>query len=491
MEIALRAPELVPPPSARPPLVGLAPDEVAALHDALVAYHAAFAPLFQRAEQRHWALKYLEGQLLPLERKSIEPLADALVGGNVQAMQQFISLGAWDDDAVLARHQQEVAETLGDLATGVLIVDGCDFPKQGTHSVGVARQYCGALGKVANCQASVLACYASARGFTLVDRRLYVHEDWFTEDYRARRERCGVPADLAFQTRTALTWAMIAGLRERGALPFRWVTGDEHFGNTPVLLDRIADAGLAYFMEVPHNVRVWAKRPPTAVPAATGKKGHPFTRRRLASGAPAPVRVDALAAALSATAWRVAQIQEGSKGPLLAEVALVRAVAVRDGLPGPDVWVVLRRALDATRELKAYLCNASADTSPETLVWLLGLRWPVEQAIKEAKDELGLDHYEVRGWRGWHHHTTMTLLAQHFLVRLRGRLGEKYLGAHHPPGAPPAQRDAPGSPPRRGGHDRFHPGGAAPQLHRRLFPPPAAAAPAPPAPGLLLSEVTL
>ncbi len=111
----------------------------------------------------------------------------------------------------------------------------------------------------------------------------------------------------------------------------------------------------------------------------------------------------------------MAQIQDGSQGPLVAEVACVRAVAVRDGLPGPDVWVVLRRALDASRELKTYLCNAAADTPPAMLAWLLGLRWPVEQAIKEAKEELGLDHYEVRGWRGWHHHTTMTLLAQHFL----------------------------------------------------------------------------
>ena len=473
MEIALRAPDRLPPPSARPPLVGLAPAEVTALHDELVAYHAAFAPLFRRAEQRHWALKYLEGQLLPLERKSIEPMADALGGGNVQAMQQFIALGAWDDDAVLARHQQLVAETLGDPETGVLIVDGCDFPKQGTHSVGVARQYCGALGKVANCQASVVACYASARGHTLVDRRLYVPEDWFTEGYRARRERCGIPAGITFETRTALTWAMIAGLRERGALPFRWVTGDEHFGNTPVLLDQIAEAGLAYFMEVPHNVRVWATRPPTAVPAATGKKGHPFTRLRLAPGAPAPVRVDALAAALPAAAWRVAQIQEGSKGPLLAEVALVRAIAVRDGLPGPDVWLVRRRALDADRELKAYLCNAAADTPPETLVWPLGLRWPVEQAIKEAKDELGLDHYEVRGWVGWHHHTTMTLLAQHFLVRLRSRLGGKYPGADPAPGAAPAQRDPPGPAARRGGDARLHPGGAAAQLRRRALPPSA------------------
>ncbi len=422
MEITLRAPALPPPPSARPPLAGLTPAEVAALHDELLAYHGEFAPLFRRAEQRHWALKYTEGQLLPLERKSIEPMADALGGGNVQALQQFIGLGAWDDAAVLAKHQQLVAETLGDAAMGVLIVDGCDFPKQGTHSVGVARQYCGALGKVANCQASVVACYASARGYALVDRRLYLPEEWFTADYGERRVRCGVPADTRFQTRTELAWAMIAGVRERAALPFRWVTGDEHFGNTPVLLDRIAAAGLAYFMEVPHNVRVWAERPATAVPPARGKKGHPFTRVRLAPDAPAPVRVDALAAQVPASAWQVAQIQDGSKGPLVVAVAFVRAVAVRDGLPGPDVWVVLRRALDGTRELKAYLSNAGADTPPETLVWLLGLRWPVEQAIKEAKEGLGLAHYEVRGWRGWHHHTAMTLLAQGFLTRLRGRL---------------------------------------------------------------------
>jgi len=476
MEITLRAPVLTPPPSARPPGGTLTPDEVLALHDELLAYHAEFAPHFRRAEQRHWALKYTEGQLLPLERKSIEPMADALDGGNVQAMQQFVGLGAWDDDAVLATHQRLVAETLGDPATGVLIVDGCDFPKQGDHSVGVARQYCGPLGKVANCQASVVACYASARGHTLVDRRLYVHEDWFADASADRRTRCGVPAGLAFQTRTELTWAMIAGLRERGDLPFGWVTGDEHFGNTPVLLDRIADAGLSYFMEVPHNVRVWATRPPAAVPVATGRKGHPFTRLRLAPQAPDPMRVDALASALPSAAWQVAQLQEGSKGPLVAEAAFMRAVAIRDALPGPDVWVVFRRALDADHELKAYLCNAAADTPPETLVWLLGLRWPVEQAIKEAKEELGFDHYEVRGWRGWHHHTTMTLLAQGFLVRLRSRLGGGDARADRASGASPAQRDAPRPAARRRRDARVHRGGAAPQLRRRAFPSPAPSA---------------
>ncbi len=131
MQVTLRAPDRLPPPSARPPLVELVPEAVEALHDELLAYHAAFAPLFRREEQRRWALKYLEGQLLPLERKSIEPMAEALVGGNVQAMQQFSSSGAWDDDAVLAKQQELVAATRGDAATGVLIVAGGDFAKQG------------------------------------------------------------------------------------------------------------------------------------------------------------------------------------------------------------------------------------------------------------------------------------------------------------------------------------------------------------------------
>jgi len=491
MQVTLRAPDRLPPPSARPPLVELVPEAVEALHDELLAYHAAFAPLFRREEQRRWARKYLEGQLLPLERTSIEPMADALVGGNVQARQQFISSGAWDDDAVLAKQHELVAATLDDAATGVLIVAGGDFAKQGSHSVGVARQYCGPLGKVANGQASVVACYASARGYTLVDRRLYLPEDWFSTAYQARWDRCGIPAATAFQTRTALAWGLIAALHARGALPFRWVTGDEHCGNTPVLLDQIAAAGLSYFMEVPHTVRVWPDRPPTAVPAATGRQGHPHTRARLVPGAPTARRVDALAARRPPSAWQVAQIQDGSKGPLVAEVAFVRAVAVRDGLPGPDVWVVFRRALDATRELKVYLCNAAADTAPETLVWLLGLRWPIEQAIKEGKEELGRDHDEVRGWRGWHHHTTLTLLAQHFLMRRRCRLGGGGPGADDPAGAAPAERDAPGATPRRPRAARLHPGGPAPQLCSRTRTSQASTAPAPPLPRYVLKQLTL
>jgi len=430
-----------PPPSALPPSDNLAPREVEALGEELAAYHAHFAPLFKRAEQRQQAAHYLAGQLLDLERKSIEPMALALPDGNVQALQQFIGVGAWDDEAILRRHQALVAETLGDPETGVLIVDGCDFPKQGRESVGVAWQWCGALGKVANCPASVVACYASANGYTLADRRLYLPEKWFGADYRQRRRRCGVPATATFRTRPELAAEMLAALRERGDLPVRWVTADEHFGlNTP-FLDQVAGLGLHYFVEVPQDTRVWVHRPRTAVPPAK-PHGRPPRRARVQPDEPAPVRVEHLAAQVPASEWRAWTIKEGAKGPLVAEFAFRRAVAVRDDLPGPDVWVVLRRRPDDPSETKVYLASAPAATTQETLVWLSGRRWPVESAIQESKSELGLDHYEVRGWVGWHHHTTMTLLAHHFLVRLRGRVGGKGAGPHRAAGAPAAPGDA-------------------------------------------------
>jgi len=428
-----------PPPSGMPPEQNLAPRDVAALADELVAYHAIFAPLFRRREQRHWALQYLRGQLLDLERKSIEPMALALEGGNVQAMQQFLSDGAWDDDRILQAHQHLVAETLGDPETGVLIIDSTEFPKQGTHSVGVARQYCGALGKVANCQSAVVAGYASRKGYTLVDRRLSLPECWFTPAYAPRRQKCGVPSDLGFRTKAELAGELIATLKHRGALPFQWVTFDEHFGQNPTLLDQIAGLGVWYLAEVPHDTRVWLERPPTAVPPHAGKGRRP-SRERVLAGDAAPVSVKRLAEQLPADAWTRAQVHEGAKGPLVAEFAFLRAVAIRNDLPGPAVWVVLRRSLGEQPELKVSLSNAPRDLPKAAFVRLSGMRWPIEAAIRECKDELGMDHYEVRGWRGWHHHLTMTFLAHHFLVRARRRLGEKIGSPHGGPGpATPAR----------------------------------------------------
>ena len=229
---------------------------------------------------------------------------------------------------------------------------------------------------------------------------------------------------------------MVAGLRARGQLPARWAHGDEGFGRDTALLDRLAAEGLWYLAEVPHTTRVWTERPAVGVPAGTGQ-GRPRTRVRVDAAAPAPVEVRALAATLPPTAWRRHLLNEGATGPLLADVACVRAVAVRDRLPGPAVWVVLRRSLGPDAELTAFLSNAPPDlpAAEETLAQRSAARWPVERGIEEGKGEVGLDQYEVRGWVGWHHHVTLSFLAHHFLVQVRLRLGEKKPGPDRAPDA--------------------------------------------------------
>ena len=403
-----------------PPPLNLTPQEIEALADELVDYHAAFAELYYRQEQAHWSYKYLQGLMLPIERKSIEPMALALENGNVQAMQQFIGQGQWDDAALLQQHWRLVDETLGE-ADGVCIVDGSDFPKQGEHSVGVARQWCGRLGKVDNCQAGVFAAYASRQGYTRLDRRLYLPAEWFDATHRERWQRCGIPADTPFTTKPALALEMLRAVVTAGTLRFRWVTCDEAFGREPTFLDGVAALPRWYMAEVPHDTRLWLSRPATVVPAWSGRGRRP-RKARLVPGALAPQRVDQLAAAIPVAEWQPYLMKEGSKGPLVAEFACRRGVAVRGGLPGPDVWLVCRRALGEHPELKVYLSNAPAQTPVAALVRVTGMRWPIETAFEESKGGLGMDHYEVRSWLGWHHHITLCLLAHHFLVRARQRV---------------------------------------------------------------------
>jgi SRSO17 transposase len=405
---------------ATPPVLDLTSADVTALADERAAYHAEFADLYYRTEQAQWGCKYLQGLLLPLPRKSIQPMAWALEGGNVQAMQQFIGQGRWQDDRLLHRHWELVAATLGE-ADGVVIIDGSDFPKQGHDSVGVAPQWCGALGKVANCQAGVFAAYASRQGYTLLDRRLFLPERWFTPAYAQRRQKCGVPADLPFQPKPALALDMLRTLAADGHLGFRWVTADEWFGRDPAFLDGIAALGRWYFAEVAQTTHVWDTRPQVGVPPGRSK-GRPRTRVRVLPGEPKPRSVAALAAALPATAWQPYLIKEGSTGPIVAEFAFRRVVAARDDLPGPDVWVIFRRSVGDQPDLKVYLSNAPADLLVTELVRMAGMRWPIETAFETSKDGLGMDHYAVRSWIGWHHHMTLCILAHHFLVRVQQHL---------------------------------------------------------------------
>jgi SRSO17 transposase len=409
------------PPSGQPPESNLAARDVEAMAGALLRYHEQFHDLFVRREQREWSAFYLRGQLSALERKTIEPMVLALTGPygtTVRAVQQFLSAGAWEDMPILARHQGMVADTLGE-PDGVVIVDGSSFPKQGTHSVGVAPQYCGAVGKIANCQHGVFVVYSSAKGYTFLDRRLYLPAVWFDAAHAPLRHRYGVPADQAFFTEPQLALEMLRGVVARAQVPFAWVLADEFYGTKPEFLDGVAALGKWYFAEVSPTTRVWAETPAVEMPGQ-GARGRPRRHVRVRAGTPVAQEVGQIARGLPQTAWKRYTIKEGTKGPLRAEFAFFRVTrALRRGRPGAQAWAICRRSLGANREMQIFLSNAPAGCARQALVHLSGRRWPVETAIEEAKGELGMDHYEVRTWRGWHHHMTQTFLAHHFLVWMR------------------------------------------------------------------------
>jgi SRSO17 transposase len=405
----------------------LTPQDIGSLQSEVEAYQAIYGPMFQRREQREKSQHYLYGLLASeIENKAIEPMMLTLKGDDpneIRAMQHFISEGAWDDLVILRQHWREVAVDLAD-EEGVFTLDGSDFPKQGTDSVGVKRQHCGELGKIANCQAGVFVGYVSSKGYTLLHSALYLPEEWVEDEACAElREKCGVPDEIEFQTKPQLGLRMLRTIVAEETLSGRWLACDEAFGRSTDFLDQIADLGLWYYAEVPHDIQVWRDRPRTHLPEWSGKGRKP-TREQLVEGEPAPETVRHLADTLPATDWTRHTIKEGSKGPLVADFAFLRVVVVRGGLPGPEVWLILRRAV-STGELKIYLCNAPVDTPQATLVRVSGMRWPIETSFEDGKQLIGLGDYQVRSWIGWHHHMTLCILAHFFLVRLRIRLGDR------------------------------------------------------------------
>lgn len=399
----------------------LSAQDIAQIADELVVYHGELSDAFYRKEQRVLSLKYLQGLLLPSAgKKTAEGVALTVAQDKVRSVQHFLGDGSWDDRAILDRHAVLVADSIGD-HDGVLIVDGSDFPKRGAFSAGVARQYCGNTGKVDNCQAGVFVGYASVHGYTLLDARLYLPEEWFAPSSRGRWERAGIPDDTPFKTKLQLAWEIIEHQHDLGAIPFAWVTCDDAFGSSHEFLGNLEEIGRKYLADVPISTLVWVERPETCIGPAKAT-GRPPSRPKLAPDAPAPIRVDDLAAQLPASAWTEYEVKPGEKGPIRALFAFVRAVAARDGLPAPDVWVVFRRSLSDPSELKIFLSNAPADTPHAELVRVSGMRWPIETCFEEAKGRLGMDQYQTRAWRGWHHHMTLVMLAHHFLVRVKLRL---------------------------------------------------------------------
>lgn len=401
-----------------PPLMELCEEHLDELVDQMQAYHAIYSRYFSHEAQQTHSYTYLLGLLDPgIKRKSGENIGLAIVGPEgVRPIQSFLGQSRWSCDELLTEHRRQTAALLGD-SNGVLIVDGSDFPKQGQESVGVKRQYCGEVGKKANCQAGVFVGYSSRKGYTLLDRRLYMPHEWFAPEYAAKRYKTGVPMDLAFKTKNALVWEMIKDVQQAGSLPVRWVTMDEAFGKDTTLLDRIAaEMSYHYFAEVPKDTRLWLTRPAIHVPPASGQ-GRPPTTLQLCPGEPDPSTVESLVTAFADDAFALHALKDGSKGLIWAEIACRRVVASRNGLPGPAVWLIVRRNPFNHADCKYFLCNAPIDITVDELVAVCALRWPIETMFEQAKQYLGLNEYETRSWLGWHHHMTLAILAFGFLAR--------------------------------------------------------------------------
>ena len=406
------------------PTFDIVPSDVEGFMEELWEFQSAFHDCFARSEPRAHFFDYMVGQLSKLERKSIEPMALHVEGGTIRGMQRFISDVRWDEEQMQWNYHQLVADELGD-PEGVLMFDETGFVKKGKDSVGVARQYCGTLGKVENGQVGVFAGYASRHGYALVDKRLFLPEVWFTEAYAARRTTCNVPRELAFQSKPQLAAAMLHALRQESLLPFKYIVADCLYGNSPDFLHAMDTCvGVTTFVAIPADTRCWLQRPQTENKTYM-HKGEVHSKRVVVNLAHEPRTVAALATHLPSSSWYRRQVSEGTKGPIVYDFARKRVTLCKDGLPERTVWLVIKRTVGAEPAYSYYMSNAPASTLLRTFVWLCGLRWAIEQCFEESKTELGMAHYEVRKYPGWHHHMLVTMLAHFFLWHLKLRLGKK------------------------------------------------------------------
>jgi SRSO17 transposase len=340
------------------------------------------AGVFVRSEPRRTARAFVTGLLSTVERKTCWSLAEAAGDRCPAAMQRLLRTACWDEGRVTGLVRGWLADRLGDPG-GVLIADETGFVKKGTHSVGVQRQYSGTAGRVENCQIGVFLAYTGARGRALVDRRLYLPEDSWCND-PDRRAAAGVPPEIRFATKPTLALEMIHDAVDAG-LPVGWIAADEVYGADPGLRAGLEERGLGYVLAVGCNRRVAINDGRTRV------------------------RVDALPAMIPPGHWQRYSAGVGAKGPRDYDWAWIR-ISTHPADADPHRWLLIRRN-PTTAELAFYLCWSPAPTSLATLVQVAGARWAVEECFQAAKTHVGLDHYQVRGWTGWHRFTALAILA--------------------------------------------------------------------------------
>jgi SRSO17 transposase len=387
----------------------------------LLTWLEQFEDCFGRQSQRGALRRYVSGLLNDSRRKSMEAMWARLSDpGTYQAFQHFITHAPWQTDVVWKRLRAVVPER-----AGVLILDGTSFPKQGTASVGVARQYCGSLGKVANCQVAVtVALWTGARAW-LLGAQLYLPETWLTP---TQRTRARIPDGVQFQPKGQLALTLWRQVRAAG-FEITAVVGDAEFGDNATLRRTFHRAKLPYALGVSSDLKVFLGTPALNAPPPLTGKGRPRTRPHLPSDTHT-IEARAWAATQGPRRWRLVSWRNGTNPPWRARFCAARVTPAHDWRErrlAPEVWLLCERDLGPTPRTKYYLVNLPPTASLRALVRLAHQRWAIEQQYQELKDEIGLDHFEGRTLPGWERHVLLTAIAYSFLQSERCRRGQTHL----------------------------------------------------------------
>ena len=372
---------------------------------------------------RHAGLRgYCTGLMLPLARKSVEPMAASIdplhASAKHQSLHHFVAKAEWSDEEMLRRVAQWVVPQMDCSAGGWWIVDDTGFPKKGTHSVGVARQYCGMLGKQDNCQVAVSVSLACAQGSLPVAWQLYLPEAWAND--LLRRRKAGVPEAVGFATKPQIALQQIRALLAEGA-PRHCVLADAGYGVDAAFRQGLTDLGLTYVVGVTSAVTVWPAGVEPLAPVPYSGRGRRPVRPRRAAGHE-PLSVEALALALPDEAFEVVTWREGSNEPLAGRFAARRVRPAGGSAAGsrqPEQWLLVEWPAGGIEPRKYYLSTLPADTPLADLVAAAHQRWRIERDYQDLKQDFGLGHYEGRGWRGFHHHASLSIAAYGFLMAER------------------------------------------------------------------------
>lgn len=378
------------------------------------------------ADRREPLRAYLSGLLLPGERKSVEPMAakwDPLhVRACHQSLHHFVAKAPWSEQALLrVARDYALAGFERHAPIAAWVIDDTGFPKKGSHSVGVAHQYCGVLGKSANCQVAVTVSLVNALLSVPAGFRLYLPESWANDP--DRREAAEVPAEVKFQTKGAIALAQVDELLDE-EIPLAPVVADAGYGASTEFRDALTKRGLCYAVGILPDTNLWPPWVEPLAPMPVKESGRPPASARRSAEQPQPVLARDLALNLPAKAWKTVRWREGTKGMMRSRFAAVRVRAAhRDsrGSREPE-WLLVEWPSSEKEPSRYWLSTFPEDVTLEELVRLAKIRWRIERDFQELKDELGLDHYEGRGWRGFHHHGALCIAAYAFLVAERARL---------------------------------------------------------------------